>query len=149
MSGITLAPFRTEDLDALIDLWVEAWAPVLPQIDFAARRSWFEEFLTELQDGGAKIICAFDEEGLVGFITINPGQHYIDQLAIAPRMQGNGAGHVLLEAARNLSPQQLVLDVNTDNPRAMRFYQREGFYKIGEGIGPRSGLKTVKLEWHP
>ncbi|RFB78618.1 GNAT family N-acetyltransferase [Methylovirgula sp. 4M-Z18] len=147
MSGLTLAPFRAENLPALADLWIEAWAPVLPQIDFAARRPWFEEHVAALQNNGAKVICAFDASGLIGFVTIDADQHYIDQIALAPRAQGSGAARRLLEAARALSPHLLLLDVNVDNPRALRFYVREGFYQIGEGISTRSGLKTVKLEW--
>ncbi len=148
MSGMTLAPFRTEDLRALVDLWVEAWTPVLPQIDFAARRSWFEDYFATLRSAGAKVICAHDADGLVGFVTVDPAQQYIDQIAVARRMQGSRVATDLLQAARGLSPQRLVLDVNVDNPRAIRFYQREGFCQVGEGVSARSGLKTVKLEWH-
>jgi putative acetyltransferase len=39
------------------------------------------------------------------------------------------------------------VDVNQDNPRAVRFYEREGFRRLHEGVNPNSGLRTWRLEW--
>jgi putative acetyltransferase len=82
---------------------------------------------------------------LLGFVTFDPATAYLDQLAVAPEAKGSGAASLLLNEARRLSPDGLTLDVNQDNPRALRFYEREGFEKIGEGTNPRSGLKTWRL----
>ena len=40
-----------------------------------------------------------------------------------------------------------ALDVNQANARAVRFYEREGFRKVGEGVNPVSGLETLAMEW--
>ena len=44
-------------------------------------------------------------------------------------------------------PAGLELHVNLDNPRAIRFYEREGFVKIGEGVSERSGLTILHYRW--
>ena len=41
----------------------------------------------------------------------------------------------------------ITLTVNQDNGHALRFYAREGFVKIGEGVNAMSGLRTLRMEW--
>ena len=41
----------------------------------------------------------------------------------------------------------IELDVNEMNPRALRFYEREGFSVVGRGLNPQSGLPTLKMRW--
>jgi putative acetyltransferase len=45
------------------------------------------------------------------------------------------------------SPAVIELDVNETNPRARRFYEREGFSIVGRGLNPQSGLSTLKMRW--
>ncbi len=138
------------DIAALVDLWVLSWQQAMPQIDFEARRDWFRGHLGDLEDTGFETICAFDQGGvLIGFVTLNPLTHDLAQLAVSPAAWGGGIAPGLLAEARRLSPQSLVLDVNCDNERAVRFYEREGFQRVGEGINPLSGLKTWRMTWQP
>jgi putative acetyltransferase len=41
------------------------------------------------------------------------------------------------------------LDVNQSNKRAVRFYERAGFVRIGDGVNSRSGAATHLYEWKP
>lgn len=148
--GYVLRPRDHLDIARLADLWVASWQEAMPHIDFTARRGWFEERIAALEAAGAITICAlehFPADRLVGFMTLDPSTGRIDQLAVAPAAKGGGAAALLLDEARRLSPGRLSLDVNVDNPRAVRFYEREGFETIGEGVNPRSGLKTLQLLW--
>jgi putative acetyltransferase len=52
-----------------------------------------------------------------------------------------------LSAARNVSPRLIRLDVNADNARAIRFYERRGFVQVGRGANTLSGRPTVMMEW--
>ncbi len=134
------------DMEPLVDLWVASWQEAMPAIDFSARRSWLTDHLVGLEAQGAITICAVDPtRRLVGFVTLDPATGWIDQLAVAPAAKGGGAALALLDEARRLSPRGLSLDVNVDNPRALRFYEREGFERIGAGVNPRSGLATLRL----
>jgi putative acetyltransferase len=128
------------------DLWVEAWARTYPDIDFEARRVWFVERIVDLRDRGATALCAFDaaDGRMAGFITLEAG--HIDQLAVAVQAWGSGAASVLLSEAKRRC-EDLALDVNRDNARAVRFYEREGFRRIGEGASAQSGLGTWRYEW--
>jgi putative acetyltransferase len=145
-SAITFRARADDEMSPLADLWVASWSETMPEIDFFGRRAWFCNHLRTLEAAGAATICGFDEEGrLVGFATIDPGRGYLDQLAVAPQAKGAGAAAILLNEALRLSPDGLVLDVNQDNLRAVRFYEREGFEKVEAGINPQSGLATWRL----
>lgn len=128
----------------LTDLWVASWAQAMPSIDFEARRGWFVDHLVALRDQGTEVWCAFDASNgaMAGFVTLDPATGLIDQLAVAPAMWGQGAAVALLGAVRAQAVRPLFLDVNADNPRAIRFYEREGFRRIGDGVNPNSGLAT-------
>jgi putative acetyltransferase len=136
------------DLADLIALWVLSWRQAMPHIDFEVRRGWFEDHLHSLEAAGSSTIVALSSEiGLLGFVCINPSTHVLDQLAVKPSHWGSGIAQQLLNEARILSPASLILDVNCDNRRAVRFYEREGFQCIGEGINAISGLSTWRMQW--
>lgn len=142
--------FESGHLAEVVDLWVASWARTLPAIDFEARRPWLVDKLTELAATGTRIRVAVVETGeIAGFVTIDPGNGWLDQIAVHPDWWGAGIAEALLADARRLSPERVALDVNVDNPRAVAFYERQGFVTVGEGVNPRSGLATLKLEWHP
>jgi putative acetyltransferase len=143
-----LAAFDDALLAELADLWVAAWSTIMPAIDFEARRPWFVEHLTAMRAQGVAVTCAFDAEGaLAGFITLDRASGHIDQLAVAPRHWGEGAASDLLADAIRHAPGMLKLDVNQDNPRAMRFYEKHGFRRRAAGVNPTSGLRTWRYEW--
>jgi putative acetyltransferase len=136
------------DFPSLADLWVESWREAMPGIDFEARRKWLLDQLRDLLEGGSATICAFNGSNrLLGFVTIDPATGYLDQLAVAPSAKGKGTAGLLLNEARRLSPAGIILEVNKDNPRAIAFYEREGFVKVAEGTNTLSGLKTWRLRW--
>lgn len=141
--------FVPAHLAELTDLWVSAWAAAMPSIDFEARRRWLVDHLGALRGRGALVWCAFDSANgqMAGFITLDLASGLIDQLAVAPSCQGSGAAEALLSLAKGEARGALALDVNEDNPRAIRFYEREGFVQAGQGVNPLSGLKTRRYEW--
>lgn len=141
-----LAAFVAAHLPELTDLWIAAWTKAMPAIDFEARRVWFVDRMSELQAQGVRVTCAFDETGaMAGFITLDPTGH-IDQLAAAPGAWGRGAAAELIADAKSRAP-MLRLEVNQDNPRAIRFYKKHAFHRRAAGVNPSSGLKTWHLEW--
>jgi putative acetyltransferase len=147
-AGLRLRVRADVDCASLAELWAASWREAMPDVDFAARRPWFLDHLRALEADGAITICAFDGlNRLLGFVTVDPATAYLDQLAVAPEAKGTGAAKLLLNEARRLSPNGLVLDVNQDNARALAFYASEGFAKTAEGVNPRSGFKTWRLRW--
>jgi putative acetyltransferase len=145
-SSFRLTP-RDDDLDPLADLWVASWRAVMPEIDFKARRAWFLAYLKDLEAQGTKTICAFGAERLLGFILLDATRGVLEQIAVAPELFGTGLGALLLEEAKRLCPLGLRLEVNADNPRAVRFYEKAGFAVQETGVNPISGRKTWRMRW--
>ncbi|MEP9348943.1 GNAT family N-acetyltransferase [Xanthobacter sp. KR7-225] len=146
-----IADAGPHDLPQMIDLWVASWAKAMPQIDFEARRPWIVEHLAALAAGGARTRLAREAAtgALAGFVVIHPETGYLDQLVVGPNAWGRGAAEALMDAARAISPSLIALDVNQDNPRAVRFYQKIGLAIVAEGENPRSGRRTFRMEWRP
>ena len=61
------------------------------------------------------------------------------------RLSGNRIDTV----AKQLSPTGLELHVNTDNARAIRFYEKLGFSITGDGVNPISGKPVHRMRWQP
>ena len=146
-SSVGLRDAVPADRPALLDLWVLAWRGAMPNIDFEARRPWLDAHLDALLASGARILVVETGGAPTGFVTVDPGRHHLDQLAVHPDHQGAGVAERLMAAAKSLSPGGLVLDVNAHNGRARRFYARHGFVEVGAGTNPRSGLPTLVLRW--
>ena len=138
--------YRAEDEDAAIALWQQTWQQAYPGIDFTARVTWWRErWLGELVPNAA-IIVAEQAGALVGFVTIDP-TGYLDQLVVAPDHWGSELANRLVDEAKLLSPDRITLLVNTDNIRAIRFYERNGFAHAGEDVNPTSGRPVLRMEW--
>lgn len=144
---VDLTPWH---LGPVADLWVASWAKTMPSIDFEARRAWFVDHLLEGLAQGVRIRCAHVETGdVAGFVMIDPATGWLDQIAVHPDAWGAGIAEALVADARRISPARVGLDVNADNARAVAFYEKQGFVRVGEGRNPRSGLPTLVLEWRP
>lgn len=148
-ASVTLRDLVEGDIPAVLDLWTAGWSKTLPHIDFVARRPWMDVRLRQHLAEGAKARVAEQDGALAGFVVVNPGTGYLDQIAVAPGSWGGGLARALLDEARRISPRGLGLHVNQDNPRALRFYEREGFVRTGEGVNPRSGLPIWEYRWEP
>jgi len=143
-----LRDFAEADLPALVDLWVAAWRETVLGVDFDARRAWVIRHLHALSAGGAEIVVGLDAGGRpAGFAAIDAKSGYLDQLCVAPAERGSGLAAALIDEAKRRSPGVIELDVNEMNPRARRFYEREGFSTVGRGFNPQSGLPTLKMRW--
>jgi putative acetyltransferase len=141
-----LRRYRAEDEDAAIALWLEAWRKAYPSIDFAARVGWWRDRWRKELAPNAAIIVAEQAGALVGFVTIDP-QNYLDQLVVAPDRWGSELATRLVNEAKRLSPDRIMLLVNTDNARAIRFYERNGFVHAGDDVNPTSGRPVLRMEW--
>ena len=139
-----------DDWPSILDLWVASWRATYPEIDFEERRGWLVRHVQELEAIGAVTLCLFDaQSSLAGFVVINPADGWLDQICVAPDQFGAGLGASLLSAAKNVSPNLIRLDVNADNARAIRFYERDGFSRVGGGANTLSGRETIMMEWRP
>jgi putative acetyltransferase len=146
---LALRPMRPADVQAVIDLWVAAWQHAYPAIDFEARRPWMIEQLAEHGREGAQCLLALNDDAIVGLLVINAATQYLDQIAVDHRRQGEGIADALFAEARRLAPSGFGLHVNQDNPRAVRFYEKQGLRVTGTDVNPRSGAPIYKMRWTP
>jgi putative acetyltransferase len=143
-----LRPYRAGDEEAAIALWQRTWQQAYPSIDFAARVPWWRERWRNELVPNAAIIVAEQGDTLIGFVTIDL-KGYLDQLVVSPTHWGSELGNALLDEAKRLSPDRITLLVNTDNARAIRFYERNGFAQTGGDVNPTSGRPVLRMEWKP
>ncbi len=148
MSSFTLRPYSAHDEDAAIDLWHRTWQQAYPSIDFAQRLDgWRQRWRNELVPA-AQIVVAEQANMMVGFVTID-ASGYLDQLVVAPETWGSELGNLLIAEAKALSPDGITLLVNTDNARAIRFYERNGFVHTHDDVNPVSGRQVHGMAWKP
>jgi putative acetyltransferase len=105
--------------------------------------SWRQELVPKAE---IVVAVAGQADTVIGFATVDR-EGYLDQLVVAPEHWGSGAAHLLIEEAKCISPAQVTLQVNKDNSRAIRFYERNGFVRAGEDVNPTSDRPVLKMEW--
>ena len=141
-----LRPYRAEDEDAAIALWLETWRLAYPSIDFDTRVEWWRERWRNELVPKADIVVAEQASALAGFVTID-SSGYLDQLVVAPDHWGSKLATTLVDEAKRRSPNGVTLKVNADNARAIRFYERNGFVRAGEDVNPGSKRLVLKMAW--
>ncbi len=144
-----LRPYTPADEDAAIELWRRTWKLHYPQINFDDRVDWWRERWRNELVPSATVTVAEMGGRMVGFVTVDPRTFDLDQIVVAPEAWGGGVASALIAEAKRISPHGLDLHVNTDNMRAIRFYEKHGFAISGEAINWRSGAPVHKMSWRP
>jgi putative acetyltransferase len=80
-------------------------------------------------------------------VTIDPRSGALDQPCVTSAEHGPGLTMALIDEAKRRSPGVVELEVDEADPRARRFYERQGFRVVGQGVSPHSGLPTLKMRW--
>jgi putative acetyltransferase len=141
--------YEPYDEDAAIALWLRCWQATYPDVDFAARLDWWRARWRSELVPSAEIAIAEAADEMIGFVTVDSHTGYLDQIVVAPEHWRSGIGAMLIGTAKRISPSGLHLDVNTDNARAIRFYEKHGFVTSGAGINPISGRPVHRMRWRP
>jgi putative acetyltransferase len=147
--AFTLRPYAPADEDAAIELWRRTWQQAYPRIDFTARLDWWRQRWRDELVPAATITVAEAGGQMIGFVTVDPSTFDLDQIVVAPETWGMGVATALMAEAKRISPAGLDLHVNTDNTRAISFYEKHGFVISGEAINWRSGAPVHKMSWRP
>ena len=84
-------------------------------------------FLVAYDDDGTPVGCG-------GLRELDPAEGEIKRMFVTPASRGTGVSTTILTAleqsARARGWQRLVLETGSEQPDAMRFYEREGFERI-------------------
>ena len=112
--------------------------------DYVLAEFTTQKFRSSLSDPNLSIWVSENRVGIDGFVTVcstsnlpldNCSPLEISTLYVQPRHQSSGIGVALLQSAlnhfRSIGGERVWLKVNTENRRAIDFYLRHGFKKIG------------------
>jgi GNAT superfamily N-acetyltransferase len=151
---------RLDDAAAIAGVHVRTWqaayehvfgAERLADIDLAGREGLARRFAT---DADHDAFVAEEDGRIVGFVASGPReedageQREIFAIYVLPDFWGTDAApglmHAALDALRARGTPDAILWVLDDNPRARRFYEREGWQADGSAESEYLGL-TVPL----
>jgi GNAT superfamily N-acetyltransferase len=143
---VTVRAATPDDAHAIAEVHVRTWreayrqvfpAEVLDSLSVDQRADFWRERL----EAGDAIWVAGEAEHVAGFAAAGPSRTEEDVAELyaiyaLPEAWGGGAAHELMQAAIGWFLQEeyttAMLWVLTDNPRARRFYEREGWRTDGE-----------------
>lgn len=149
MTVVVLRPYTPADEDAAIALWQRTWQQHYPHLDFNGRVAWWRERWRQELAPTATISIAEADGRMVGFVTVDPKNGYLDQLVVVPEAWGTEVAALLMAEARRIAPEGLDLKVNADNARAIRFYEKQGFVDVGATVNEISGAPVRRMRWRP
>jgi GNAT superfamily N-acetyltransferase len=143
---IVIRPYAEADFDAVTGVWFTSWESIgigLPEPSLQTELR--ERFPREIAGGWSVYVAATGVE-IVAFLALQGNR--LQQLFVAPSMQGNGVGKHLLDFVKAQRPGGFYLTTPTEG-RAARFYEREGLKRGEVSIHPRFGHEVVRYDWYP
>lgn len=159
MSASALIREATEgDVAAIADFFHEAWRQAGPDAPGFAGAT--EEVISEIATpealaariGGPvrRMFVAWQEDRVVGFAATRRLTAEIIELAgvvVLQSLIGGGVGSALFEAAvasaRSHNFRRMTVSTETDNERAVRFYERCGFTIVGKSTTDAAGAEIA------
>lgn len=136
-------PFRPEELDRILDIWLNANLQAHGFIDPAY---WTGNLILVREQLPQSELWVYESGGTVCGFTGITGGDYIAGIFVDAAYRGHGIGKQLLDHAKQLHP-LLKLHVYRKNERAVRFYLREGFTCAEEQIDTATGEAELLLAW--
>ena len=139
---ISIRSYTDSDFNAVTSIWLSSWqstgvpAPVTLN---ELRERWPQE----LAKGWVVHVATAGPE-IVGFLTLHEDK--MEQLFVAPGMQGKGIGKRLLDFAKAARPNGFHLTTALESG-AGRFYEREGLTRGETTAHARFGHPIVRYDW--
>jgi len=144
-----IRPARADDAIAIATAHIDAWRDAMPWLPMLHTFEETVSFFLDIVIPNQAVFVAELEEGVVGFIAIQG--EWVEHLYIAPAHQGIGIGDTLLQKAKELCPDGLMLWTFEGNHRARSFYEQRGFVAVEFTDGSRNEERTpdVRYQWKP
>ena len=133
---------RKTDIKRVAEIWLNA---NLQAHSFISPQYWMGNFdLVKAMLPQAEVYVYEDARNIQGFVGLNGEQ--IEGIFVSGEMQSRGIGKRLLDFVKTKKT-ELRLNVYQKNMRAIRFYQREGFKILREGMDEATGEKDYEMTW--
>lgn len=122
-NNFTLYPYNEQYRQEVLAIWERS---VLATHDFLTRTDFYEikELVANINFNDFQVFCSVYENTVVGFIGI--ADKKVEMLFLDPNYFGYGIGKKLLTFAVDELNADKV-DVNEQNTKALKFYQKFGF----------------------
>lgn len=133
---------QNADIDRVAGIWLDA---NLKAHSFISPQYWKDNFeaVKEMLPQAEVYVYENDRE-IQGFIGLNG--EYIEGIFVSSEMQSRGIGKRLLDFVKTKKT-KLRLNVYQKNTGAIRFYQREDFQILREGMDEATGEKDYEMVW--
>lgn len=133
---------QNADMDRVAGIWLDA---NLRAHCFIPPQYWKSNFdpVKEMLPR-AEVYAYENDREIWGFIGLNG--EYIEGIFVSGEMQSRGIGKRLPDFVKTKKT-ELRLNVYQKNMRAIRFYQREGFKILREGMDEATGEKDYEMTW--
>jgi ribosomal protein S18 acetylase RimI-like enzyme len=150
---VELRPARVDEKAALARLFQRSradWTFVPPVPD-----QWLPQIADDIFERHEEVWLAEEDGRPLGFLAIRrsrtEGWEVLEKLYVDPEAQNRGVGTVLLDQAKALRPDGLVLWVFQKNTGAIRFYERHGFQlvKLTDGAANMEREPDALYAWQP
>lgn len=136
--------FETQDLDAVMQIWLQANLDAHAFISASFWEAHFEMVRDLLSQAELYVHENEDTRQIDGFIGLT--ENHIEGIFVAKSARSKGVGKALLEYAKSRKP-SLTLSVYQKNERALAFYQREQFTVQSEGIDEDTNEAELQMLW--
>ncbi|MFI8415534.1 acetyltransferase [Serratia sp. NPDC078593] len=144
---ITIKPSTAEDYPRLVTLWLNSVRATHHFIT-EAQLNALQPLVANDYLPALAVWCAQDSAGhICGFIGMNANK--VEMLFIDANQRGKGIGKALLAFAAT-HYDEILLDVNEQNPQAVGFYQHYGFKSMGrsERDGQGNPFPLLHMKWN-
>lgn len=142
-----IRPARPDEYDDVARVWMESWVSTgLAEASNFLLANLRARVARDIA-GGWDLFVGADGERLAAMLALQPRDNYLDQLFVAPEVQGHGLGRQLLAFTRERLPDEIWLRCVRENEKAWRWYEREGFVFEKEAIEPATGFTMKYYRW--
>ena len=136
--------FETQDLDAVMQIWLHGNLDAHPFIPASFWEAHFEMVRDMLPQAELYVHEDASTRQIDGFIGLT--ENHIEGIFVAKAARSNGIGKALLDYAKSRKP-RLDLSVYQKNERALAFYRREQFAVHSEGIDEDTNEAEIQMLW--
>lgn len=155
MADISFVKCSVDDVDLLCEIAVKTFSETFDRFNTAQdMRSYLDlefdkdKLRKELNNQNSSFFFLYYDAEVIGYLKTNdaPSQTdindvtslEIERIYVLSKYQGQGLGQYLIdraiEIALNKNKRYVWLGVWENNAKALRFYKKNGFYKIGEHV---------------
>lgn len=134
--------FKKQDLDRIMDLWLDTNISAHSFIDSEYWESNYDTVKTMMPNA---TIYLYEENDIIqGFVGLM--DNYIAGIFVSRQVQSSGIGKKLLDYVKDKKT-TLSLNVYQENSRAVNFYLRESFVISNEQIDENTGKIELSMNW--